>query len=194
MDLVMKIRTSIYDRWCSFTRWCAAVVLEILAILYHEIGFYKKAEPLYLKALAFRAKALGTQHPDYATSMRHLASLYEEMRCYDEAEFLYLEAKDLRAKVLGKQHPDYVTSLDDLAGLYVQMQNFEKAEPLYLEAKALREKGLGKQHPDAVTSLNNLAVENELKQWKDLGKQLERLNNNPCFNPRRNAPSCAGCR
>ena len=39
--------------------------LNNLAVLYRSQGAYAKAEPLYLRALAIREKALGPDHPDY---------------------------------------------------------------------------------------------------------------------------------
>jgi CHAT domain-containing protein len=118
---------------------------------------YEKAEPLYLEAKVILEKALGKEHPLYATSLYNLASLYSEMGQYEKAEPLYLEAKAIWEKALGKEHPDYGTSMLNLATLYWDMGQYEKAEPLHLEAKAILEKALGKEHPDYTLSLNSLA-------------------------------------
>ncbi|MBV8213192.1 MAG: tetratricopeptide repeat protein, partial [Verrucomicrobia bacterium] len=46
-----------------------------LAGLYHNLGRYAHAEPLYQRALAIREKALGSEHPDIANSLNNLALL-----------------------------------------------------------------------------------------------------------------------
>jgi hypothetical protein len=46
------------------------------------LGDYKKAEPLYLKALKIWKKVLDEDHPNTATSYNNLASLYESMGAY----------------------------------------------------------------------------------------------------------------
>ena len=42
-------------------------------------GDYAKAEPLYRQALEIRKRALGENHPGYATSLNNLAVLYKAM-------------------------------------------------------------------------------------------------------------------
>jgi CHAT domain-containing protein/protein involved in temperature-dependent protein secretion len=120
---------------------------------------YAGAEKWYLEAIAIREKALGVEHPVYATSLNSLAMLYRVMGQYEKAEPLYLEAKAIRERTLGREHLDYAASLNGLAILYEEaMGQYEKAEPLYLESKAIREKALGKEHPDYAASLNSLAI------------------------------------
>ena len=41
------------------------------------MGAYDRAEPLYRQALEITKKALGEEHPDYATSLNNLAALYQ---------------------------------------------------------------------------------------------------------------------
>ena len=42
--------------------------LNNLAGLYEAMGEYDRAEPLFRQALEIRKKALGEEHPDYATA------------------------------------------------------------------------------------------------------------------------------
>ena len=51
--------------------------LNNLAVLYDAMGAYDRAEPLYRQALEITKKALGEEHPDYATSLNNLAVLYQ---------------------------------------------------------------------------------------------------------------------
>ena len=131
--------------------------LNNLAALYRAMGAYDRAEPLFRQALEIRKKALGEEHPDYATSLNNLAALYRAMGAYARAEPLYRQALEIRKKALGEEHPDYATSLNNLAELYHAMGAYDRAEPLYRQALEIRKKALGEEHPDYATSLNNLA-------------------------------------
>jgi tetratricopeptide (TPR) repeat protein len=125
-------------------------------INYH-LGAYKKAEPLYEKALKIYQKVLGEEHPSTATSYGSLAGLYRSMGAYEKAEPLYLKSLKIREKLLGEEHPSTATSYNNLAGFYESMGAYEKAEPLYEKALKIYQKVLGEEHPDMATSYNNLA-------------------------------------
>ena len=125
--------------------------------LYHSMGDYAKAEPLYQRALKIREKALGPDHPDTATALNNLARLYYSMGDYAKAEPLYQRALKIEEKALGPDHPDTATALNNLAELYRSMGDYAKAEPLYQRALKIKEKALGPDHPDTATALNNLA-------------------------------------
>jgi hypothetical protein len=134
-----------------------ATSLYNLAALYHKMGAYARAEPLYLQSRDIRKQALGETHPDYATSLNNLALLYDKMGAYARAEPLYLQSRDIRKQALGETHPDYATSLNNLALLYDKMGAYARAEPLYLQSRDIRKQALGETHPDYAASLNNLA-------------------------------------
>ena len=121
-------------------------------------GDYARAEPLYRQALEIRKKALGENHPDYATSLNNLAALYQAQGDYARAEPLFRQALEIRKKALGENHPDYATSLNNLAVLYKAQGDYARAEPLFRQALEIRKKALGENHPDYASSLNNLAA------------------------------------
>jgi len=132
--------------------------LSNLAVLYQVQGAYPKAEPLYVRALDIREKALGPMHPDVAICLNNLALLYRAQGAYPKAEPLYVRALDILEKALGPMHPDVAQSLNNLAVLYQVQGAYPKAEPLYVRALDIREKALGSMHPDIAISLNNLAL------------------------------------
>ena len=70
------------------------------------MGEYRKAEPLYLRALAIRQKVLGPESLDTAVSLNDLGVLYTKMGRYSEAEPLDQQALQIRKKALGSEHPD----------------------------------------------------------------------------------------
>jgi tetratricopeptide (TPR) repeat protein len=79
-----------------------ATSLNNLAELYHTMGDYSKAEPLYQKALEITKNVLGENHPDYATSLNNLAMLYKNMGDYSKAEPLIQKALEIAKNVLGE--------------------------------------------------------------------------------------------
>jgi CHAT domain-containing protein/tetratricopeptide (TPR) repeat protein len=140
-----------------------AVVMTNLARLYHDMGDYTKAEPLYQQALDIRKKVLGDHHPDYASSLNNIGEIYHDMGDYTKAEPLYQQALDIRKKVLG-DHPKVAVVMTNLASLYHDMGDYTKAEPLYQQALQIRHKRykileriFGDHHPDYAATLHNLA-------------------------------------
>ena len=134
-----------------------ATSLNNLAALYDSQGAYAKAEPLYLRALAVREKALGPDHRDTATSLNNLAVLYDSQGAYAKSLAVHNRALKIFSKTLGPNHLDTANSLSNLAGLYKQKGDFGTAEALYRVALAIKEKQLGLHHPDVAVTCNNLA-------------------------------------
>ncbi|CAK9087156.1 Nephrocystin-3 [Durusdinium trenchii] len=119
---------------------------------------FNDALPLASESAAIQKRLLGTDHPDYATSLNNLALLYTAMGDSAQAEPLYQQALEIKERVLGTDHPDYATSLNNLATLYDSMGDDARAEPLMRQALEIRERVLGADHPRYATSLNSLAV------------------------------------
>lgn len=104
-------------------------------------GRLEKAKVLYERALNIREKALGSYHPEVATSFKNLASLLlvqvgstelnrdddsASQGHLDEAKPLFKRALKIREKVLGPDHPDTATSLDNLASLLQKQVDLSK--------------------------------------------------------------------
>jgi tetratricopeptide (TPR) repeat protein len=136
----------------------AAGLATVLGDSLYLIGDYAGAQPSYERALALGEQALGSEHPEVATSLRNLATLYYTQGRYAEAEPLYQRALAIWEQGQGPQHPQVATSLNYLALLYQAQGRYAEAEPLHQRALALREQALGPQHPQVAESLNNLAV------------------------------------
>ena len=82
---------------CNWATLGVAVSLNNLAELYKTQGQYAQAEPLYIRPLAIRDKALGADHPSVATSLENLAGLYRATNRDKEAETLEQRAARIRA-------------------------------------------------------------------------------------------------
>ena len=75
-----------------------ATALNNLANLYRDRGWYVDAKPLYQRALAILEKALGSDHPNLATSLENYAALLRKTERGNEAAKLEAHAKAIRAK------------------------------------------------------------------------------------------------
>ena len=73
------------------------MILNNLAELYRNRGDNAKAEPLYKRSLAILENALGSNHPDVATSLENLAALYRATKRSSEATALEKRAERIRA-------------------------------------------------------------------------------------------------
>jgi tetratricopeptide (TPR) repeat protein len=72
--------------------------LNNLAKLYADQRQSVKAEPLYKRALAILAKALGPEHPNVAKCLQNYAFLLRSMGRQEEAARLESRAEAIRAK------------------------------------------------------------------------------------------------
>ena len=122
------------------------------------MGDYKSAEKYYNLSILIRKKALGEQHPAYASSLNNLGVLYKEMGDYKSAETYIKESFEIQKKALGEQHPAYASSLNNLGVLYKEMGDYKSAETYIKESLEIRKNALGDQHPDYAKSINELAI------------------------------------
>ena len=135
-----------------------ATSLNNLAELYHAMGKYDNALPLYEQALNMRKKLSdGKPHPDVATSLNNLAGLYREVGKYDKALPLLQQALEMKGKLLDEDHPSVVVALNNIAGLYLLMREYDKALLLFQQVLEINRKRFNGDHPSLARSLNNLA-------------------------------------
>jgi len=132
--------------------------LNDLAFLYHSMGRYSEAGPLFEKALRLREAVLGPQHPDTVRSLNNLAALYRAEGRYAEAEPLYAKALNVSKEVLGPRHPDTLASMAKLGLIYQELGRYAEAEPLQGKALRLSEQILGEKDPQTLLCLGNLAA------------------------------------
>jgi CHAT domain-containing protein/tetratricopeptide (TPR) repeat protein len=148
--------------------------LNILALLYYEMGQYDKAMPLFLEVLLNTEKSLG-KHLEYAFYLTNLAILYDEMGQYNKAIPLYIEVNGIIERLHGNQHSDYGVCLNNLAVVYCNIGQYNKALPLLMETLEISEKTHCRDH----ASLCNLAnLYQSMGQYdKALPLYLEALEN-----------------
>jgi tetratricopeptide (TPR) repeat protein len=111
--------------------------LDALAGSYFDGGQYSQAEPLFWRSLAIRERALGSEHPDVARSLKNLAAISLQQRDHAEAEALYRRAVTILEKSLGVNHPELVASLEGYASLLRTMKRKTEAAEVEIRVKAM---------------------------------------------------------
>jgi tetratricopeptide (TPR) repeat protein len=97
-------------------------------------GRYVEAEPLFQNTLRIREQALGTDHPDVATTLLSMAIIHREQGKYAEAEPLYQRVLRIQEQALGPNHLDVAATLTNFAVLCWEQGKYSEAEPLYQRA------------------------------------------------------------
>ncbi len=127
-----------------------------------ERGRYAEAQAILERTIAIRERALGTDHPDVATSLNNLGEAHRVQGRYAEARALYERALAIREHALGTDHPDVAHSLNGLGVAYQDEGRYAEALALFERVRAIRERALGPEHPDVARSLTNIG----LAHWK----------------------------
>lgn len=134
----------------------AARPLEQAGYFLAEQGQYTAAEPLLRRALLIREKALGMEHPDYATGCNSLGRFLREQGRLDEAEPLCQKALDIWEHTLGPEHPKVAFALNNLGKLLHARGQLAAGEPLLRRALYIREKAYSADDVSITYSLHNL--------------------------------------
>lgn len=131
-------------------------VLNNTALSLEYAGDYARAEPLFRQALVIDEKALGSNHPDVATTLSGLAQLFRAKNDYGEAERLLRQALAIDEKVFGPDHPSVAMIQSSLGEMLEDEADYPGAELLLRKALAIDEKALRPDHPGLARDLGNL--------------------------------------
>ena len=135
-----------------------AKMFSVVGRVYHDLGLYTKAEPMFRKALEIRRRLFGEENRYVATSLNDLGSLLSERGKYENAEPLLRESLNLQRKLSGSDNPEISSVLDNLSWLLSQKGNYQEAESLLREELRVLRAHHGSESPDVATTMNNLAV------------------------------------
>ena len=105
-----------------------------LAVLYHDAGFFEKAEKRYREICDLKKAIFGEISTAYASSINNLGQLYTDNAQFEKAEALLLRSCTIEKQVSGTKSLDYASSLASLGVLYYNTAHYEKAEPINNEA------------------------------------------------------------
>ncbi len=127
---------------------------------------HAEMKPFLKRAVRFKEKALGPEHPELVGSLERLAACYQAEGQHAKAKSLYKWALRIQKQQLGPEHPGLAANLDALAHLYRWLGKNRKAELLHKRALAIREKALGR---------SDLLVAIELESYASLLSEMKRL-------------------
>ncbi|MBX2876296.1 MAG: CHAT domain-containing protein [Saprospiraceae bacterium] len=134
-----------------------AIALASLASIYHEIGNYIQAEPLFLDA-AHRLEQRGdTLHPYYNVVLNNFALHYTGTDQLDKALPLALRSLEITAGIQGKESTAYGTRLENIANIYLRLGQRELALAYITKALENSRQTLPAESPDLAISLQNYA-------------------------------------
>jgi tetratricopeptide (TPR) repeat protein len=114
-----------------------------LAGLYGQQGRYDQAEPLFVKTLEVRRRALGEEHPDTLLSMRNLAELLRAEKKQDQARPYVRQLLALRKKTAERTGADAI-DLNEYAWELLTCEPADLRDPvaaLPVAQKAVRKSG-----------------------------------------------------
>jgi eukaryotic-like serine/threonine-protein kinase len=134
-----------------------ARLLANLAAVQRAAGSYREAKTLNEEALVLRERALGSEHPDVATSLNNLGLVLAILGRLEEAKAMHERALGVRERALGPDHPHVASSLDNLAAVHRSAGQYEQAKALNQRARTIWEAALGPDHPSLAVNLNALA-------------------------------------
>ena len=144
---------------------------EIAAVKFR----YDEAVSLYRQQTNSLVEALGSDHPDVATSYNNFADNLRNLGKYKEAAPLYQKSLEIRELVLDADHPDVATSYNNLALNLDAQGKYAEAAPLHQTSLEIRERVLGADHPDVAMIYMNIAANlNGLKRQQEALEYLEK--------------------
>ena len=94
-----------------------ALSLNNLAAIYHTMGKYTMAEPLYTRSLDIKKKLHGEVHEEVALNLHNLAVLFSARRMYPVAEKYYKQTIDVKSQLFGEYSPELLITLKFYAQL-----------------------------------------------------------------------------
>jgi len=130
--------------------------LNNLAVFYHNIKDYHRAEPLYLQSLDIYKKLTGETPPGYLNSLKNLAVMYQVMADYQKAEIVYIQAFNLNTIINGELDKSNIQCLINIIAVSILNKNFNKSHEYYLKILKLQESIYGTNHPEYVNTLFNI--------------------------------------
>jgi tetratricopeptide (TPR) repeat protein len=99
-----------------------ALSLNNVAAVWHTMGKYTMAEPLYLRSLEIKKKLHGEDHDEVALNLHNLAVLYSARRMYPVAEKYYKQALEVKTRLHGEHSSELLVTLKYYAQL-LKVQN-----------------------------------------------------------------------
>ncbi|MCP4662791.1 MAG: serine/threonine protein kinase, partial [bacterium] len=107
-----------------------AMQLEIMGLLYGDLGVDDEARKLLEESLRLRRELYDGDHPLVARVLNNLAAWHYHAGEYEQAGTLYQESLEMRRR-LGQKGVDLVKAMSNLASILMTRGEYPRAEELY---------------------------------------------------------------
>lgn len=152
------------------------ITVQILAVIYNNLGLAYTGKGEYIKAIEYLQKALkidlnklGPEHPDVARDYSNLGLTYEGKGDYEEAIENFQKSLKINLKKFGPEHPDVARGYNNLGMTYYDKGNYDKAIEYFQKALDIARKSLGSNHPytKIIQKNFNYAKGSQLSQFSE---------------------------
>jgi serine/threonine-protein kinase len=135
-----------------------ASLLDVIARVYHRLGLYERAAPLYEKTLSLRRRLFGAGSREAAESLHDLGLLLLDQGKIEAAIGSLRQALDIRRRSLGDQDPATARSRTYLGLALFRKGDHKEAQPLFEGAVAGLRRLYPAGHSDLADGLTGLAM------------------------------------
>jgi tetratricopeptide (TPR) repeat protein len=157
-----------------------ATLLNNIASVLRDQGRLDEALEMHRQAMDIRKRALGEDHPLYASDLNNIALVLRAKGRLDEALDMHREALDIDKRALGEDHPDVAGDLNNIASVLSSQGKHKEAVEEFTKALVILRRVLGDAHPNVATTLWWLAIESrdhehkasKAKQYADEARRI----------------------
>lgn len=135
-----------------------ASLLDVIGRVYHKLGLYDRATPLYEKTLGLWRSRFGAGSKEVAGGLHNLGMLQLDQGKIDAAAGTLREALALRRRALGEEDPATARSMTYLGLALYRKADYKEAQPLFEGAATRLRKAHPGGHTDLADSLTGLAM------------------------------------
>ncbi len=135
-----------------------AQLLDVIGVVYQNLGLYSEAAEALSEALELRRKTLSANDPELAAALNHLANAQRELGRYPEARASYEQSLAIARSVAPEGDAAVAQNLSDLAMLLRDQGDYDEAEGLAREALEMRRRTVGEGNAEVAAGLHNLGT------------------------------------
>jgi eukaryotic-like serine/threonine-protein kinase len=135
-----------------------AELLNVVGIIYRELGLWEDAEGHLARALELRRGLHRGDHAEVADTLNALANVLIERGELARADPIVGEVVSMRRRLFGDRHPAVADALSHAGALRQRQGRLDEAIAAAREALAIDRQVHGSQHAAVAADLNNLGV------------------------------------
>lgn len=135
-----------------------SLLLDMVAWIYRELGYYEKALSLRERALEIVLKLFDDEDDNVLKRQSNLAIVYQNLGRYSEALKLLKKVLSVNIKKYGNKTSVVAISYANLASVYTQLEEYKKAKNLIEKALEIDKKLFGERNIRVANRLNTLGV------------------------------------